>query len=459
MGVFALELDDRALSLARDGRILTSAPSAIRVNSAGQAWHELRSRPRDISTRHLGALLSQRGPMSRVADSLAEAELQRRLADQSPADTDRLWIVTPARCEPSGLAALLGVMRRMGLSVHGFIDSATIAAASTDARRNSIVLELGLHHTGGTAVDRDAIQTRRRHTALSERGGLLELYQAWLELVGNTMVKRTRFDPLHDAATEQQLFDALPKLATQASDTGATIATVSRGNQQFEVTLTRDQFAQAAEPIYRSMIGLLHQLRPAGTPVTIIIPRAAARLPGLREQLDRFNDCELVSTTDGFGALAASLLELQEPPASTDSVRLLRRIPIQSKAALGADLTRQPLGQLRSADPPPSHVLWDGRAYSLSAESVVVGRGASDSARHLTLPDGLAGVSRRHCTFVQDGDHVILLDHSSYGTYVNNERVLERVRIYAGDRIRLGDPGIELALIAVGDVPANPEVV
>ena len=73
----------------------------------------------------------------------------------------------------------------------------------------------------------------------------------------------------------------------------------------------------------------------------------------------------------------------------------------------------------------------------------------------LILSEGLAGVSRRHCTFIRDGDELILLDHSGFGTFVNGERVAERARVYAGDRVRVGEPGVELALIAVGEGPAR----
>jgi pSer/pThr/pTyr-binding forkhead associated (FHA) protein len=71
-------------------------------------------------------------------------------------------------------------------------------------------------------------------------------------------------------------------------------------------------------------------------------------------------------------------------------------------------------------------------------------------ANGLSLPDGLAGVSRRHCTFVRDGDELVLIDHSHFGTVVNGERVSERVRIHAGDKVRLGEPGVELSLISIG---------
>jgi hypothetical protein len=457
MNVFAIELDDRAASMAREGRVLTNAPSAVFDGTGGEptgsnAWRELRSRPRAISTRHLTAVLTQRARSAR-ADALLEAELKSRLAEQPVAEGERIWIVTPAKAEAAGLTALLGITRRMGLPIDGFVDAAAVTSAALGSERNAIVLELGLHHAAATAVDFEGSQARRRRTVSTDRGGLIELYQVWLDLVSTTMVKRTRFDPLHDAATEQQLFAAIPALALEVARAGSTTASITSPTERFEAALTRDQFSQAAEPIYRSIVGLLHQLRPAGTAVCIVVPHLVAQFPGLREQLDQFVGCELVSVPDGFAAAATSLLDL-EPQIDGDSVRWLRRVPLGAQTVMPDRVTREALGQHRSGGPPPSHVLWDGRAYSLNVDSLVVGRGPSDSSRYITLPDGLAGVSRRHCTFVHDGDELVLLDHSSFGTYVNGERVQERVRIHAGDRVRLGEPGVELALIAVGEVAA-----
>jgi pSer/pThr/pTyr-binding forkhead associated (FHA) protein len=94
-------------------------------------------------------------------------------------------------------------------------------------------------------------------------------------------------------------------------------------------------------------------------------------------------------------------------------------------------------------------VLLGGEAHPLAA-GLVVGCDPGEAAGSvLRLGPGLAGVSRRHCTFLQGGGEVVLLDHSRHGSFVNAERVAERMRVHAGDRVRLGDPGVELALIAV----------
>jgi FHA domain len=456
--MIAIELDDRAFSLARNGQVLSSAPSAV-IDTAGKtlvgadAWKALRSHPMAVSTRHLGAVLTQRALTTR-AESIVAQQLKTLLTHHPVLAGERLWIASPARSETAGLGAFLGVTRDLSLPVDGFIDAAAVTVAALGLERNAIVLELGLHHAAATAVDSDSGQARRRRTVFAERAGFIELHQMWLDLVSTTMVKRTRFDPLHDAVTEQQLFDALPSLAREAATNGNTTAAITKGTERFEVALTRDQFAQTADIVFRIIIGLIHQLRPAGAPVAIVLPTPVADLPGLREQLEQFVDCERVVVPDGFAAAATSLLDLPESPRAEDSVRLLRRLPLQSQvqSTLSAAVSREFLGKRRSGGAPPSHVLFDGRAHALNGGALVVGRtNASSPYRSITLSDGLAGVSRRHCTFAHDGEELVLLDHSTFGTFVNGERVQERVRVHAGDRVRLGEPGVELSLIAVGD--------
>lgn len=465
--MFAIDLDDRAVSLARNGRVLSSAPSAVFDPSGADAWRELRLQPRSTSSRHLTAVLAQRNATAR-SEALVEAELRARLAECPPTEGERVWIAAPARSEAAGLTAILGIALRIGLQVDGFVDAAVVAAATAQPQTNVIVLELGLHHAAATAVDVEGGQARRRRSVATERGGLLELYQTWLDLVGTTMVKRTRFDPLHDASTEQQLFDAIPTTLSEIAAKGETTGVALQGTQRFEVALTRDQFAQSAQSICTAIVGLLHQLRPAGAPVTIVIPRVAADLPGLKSQLEQFAGCELVTVNDGFTAAGTSLLDLPAHPApnttvttndisaTNSSVRLLRRIPLQTHlppphAVREYTLRREPLGSHRAGSPTPSYVLWDGRAFSLNVESLTVGRSPGSSERLISLPEGLAGVSRRHCTFVHDGGQLFVLDHSSFGTFVNGERVLERARVHVGDKVRVGQPGVELSLISVGD--------
>lgn len=504
MKPFVIELDDRAVALARDGEVLVNAPSAVFDGSGADAdgagapgknaWHALRRQPRSTSSRHLSSMLGQStaGASSARTFALVAAELSQHLAAHPPRDDERVWIAVPVRADADGLGAMLGIGQNVGLKIEGFVDAAAVTVASIGTSRSALVLELGLHHAGVTAIDAGGAQARRRRAVVSDLGGLVELYEAWLTFISTAMVKRTRFDPFTNADTEQQLFDALPALTREAAEAGSTTAAVSNGDARFEVSLSRDQFVEAAQPIYRELVRLLHALRPAGAAVAIVVPEAVAMLPGLREILQQFVGCELIAIPEGFAAAAMSLIDLPEAEAG-ESVRLLRRLPLNEQPALAGRIRREVLGRSGAREALPTHVLFDGRAYALGTTPLVVGRspvaaasgatagstgsasgaaaeaaaagsaaetsGAAASvaqipsvplANGLALPDGLAGVSRRHCTFVRDGDELVLIDHSHFGTVVNGERVSERVRIHAGDKVKLGEPGIELALISIG---------
>ncbi|HET9391619.1 MAG TPA: FHA domain-containing protein [Steroidobacteraceae bacterium] len=467
MSALALELDDRALSLARSGQLLVTAPGAAFVGpSPGrglQPWRSVRAQPTNTSTRHLGAVLSGLVGADREA-SLVREGLRRLIPEQSLLAGERIWIAAPARAEARGLAAVFAIAQQLSLPVAGFVDAATASVAALGPPLPAIVLELGLHHAAATVIDVESGYARRRRAVKSEAGGLIELYQAWLGLISATMVRRTRFDPLHDAAIEQALFDVLPELAREAVKTGGATAQVVKGVERFQVELTRDQFVSAAEPIARRVAGLLHGLRPAGASLAIAVPAAVADLPGLREALDQFTGCELIRLAEGFAATAVSRLELPAGEPDRESVRLIRRLPLLPGIETAPPISREMLGRRPAGGQgPPSHVLFGGKAFSLETLPLIVGRTstvADTQQRHaaaasISLPDGLAGVSRRHCTLARDNGEVVLLDHSTFGTFVNGERVAERVRLRAGDRVRLGDPGVEIEVIAVSDATAT----
>jgi hypothetical protein len=452
---FAIQLDDRAVAFARDGHIVSIAPSAVWDGSTGEpagtnAWNALRRHPTATSTRHLGTLLSQPSASDRTV-ALVAAELVRRLATHPPVGDERVWMATPAGASEHGLSAMLAIARNLSLPVDGFIDAAVAAVAALGIERSAIVLEIGMHDTAATYIDRDGVQVRRRRTAITQRGGLIAFYQGWLELVSTTMVKRTRFDPLHDAATEQNLFDSLGTWARDAALTGGVNAVLSKGAERFEVTLTRDQFAEAGRGLHREIMRLLHELRPAGAPIALVVPSLVNDLPGFRDELEPFADCELIRVPDGFAAVVTSRLDLPER-AAAEPIRLLRRLPLvgsERKVDVG-NIQHEILGSQAGRKVAPSHLLFDGRVYALAAEPLVIGRSSAGS-RTISLPEGLAGVSRRHCTLAAGGGEVTLLDHSNFGTFVNGERVAERVRLLAGDRIRVGDPGVEFSLISVNE--------
>jgi hypothetical protein len=125
-------------------------------------------------------------------------------------------------------------------------------------------------------------------------------------------------------------------------------------------------------------------------------------------------------------------------------------------------LEQQPIAE-RAAEPPrasagPSatYVVCGGRAWALRSEPLTVGTQVPEGARALALPPGLPGVSRVHCRLLLRDGVGVIEDLSSYGSFVNEQRVHGQSQLQRGDRVRLGAPGIVLEIIELIDEHATP---
>jgi len=99
----------------------------------------------------------------------------------------------------------------------------------------------------------------------------------------------------------------------------------------------------------------------------------------------------------------------------------------------------------------PTHVLLGPVARAITEEALVVGTAPPSPGRSLRLEGETAGISRAHCRLFESAGAAVVEDLSTWGTYVNGERVSGRSVLAVGDRVRVGSPGIELLLIAAED--------
>ena len=169
-------------------------------------------------------------------------------------------------------------------------------------------------------------------------------------------------------------------------------------------------------------------------------------IPGLDAALAGARFVQLLRCADDVAARAASL---QVPSGAGDEggVPWRTRLPLLATRA-PADVL-QPLA-LSGADPHvmATHLVYRGRVVPIPPSGLVLGRSPGDASA-IQLPEGIAGLSRRHCTLRRDGQRTQVIDHSSHGTYVDGARVRGRALLPAGGVLRLGDPGIELQLVAI----------
>jgi hypothetical protein len=455
----ALEINDVGLVLARDGELLAEEPGFAMLDghdaeTGAAAMHRARLKPLYAETRYwqdLGtAPLTRPMPAAKTHAEIAYAQLAA-LASALPATDRQLLIAVPAWYTREQLAVLLGVAREAGFETVGLVDAGLAAAALEPVPEAVLQLELALHRAVLTVLDHGGELRRTRYELLPQHGWLA-LQQACLDRIAAAFVRKTRFDPLHEAANEQRLWDGLPGWLATLEGASTVTLEMQAGGVAHAVELAREEFAAAASRIYDGLAHALQRARPAGGPLHLRLSHRLVGLPGFGERLAELRDCEVTPLPRGAAALGALAYErtLRRDPAA---VVLVQRLPVPLRAGPAPFAT--PAGAMVPVEERPTHVVLRGRAWTIRREPLTIGSAVPEGRRALAIAAG-PGISRQHCTLASNDDGVWLEDLSTYGTLVNGERVRGRVPLRAGDRLRIGSPGIECELVRAVDGDGAP---
>jgi hypothetical protein len=434
----ALLSDTPGIAVLEEAVTLTGTAAAARVRlkpllAQSNYWRALNTAPLTRPSRLIGT----------TAD-LAFAQLQSLFAG-TESSSEGVLLAIPAGYSREQLGLLLGIVNETKVPVAGLVDAALAACSHEPAPPRVLHLELELHqalltileYTGG---ERAGLKRSRYESV--PRYGLLAFQQAAMRFIADSFVRKTRFDPLHEAINEQRLLDQLPQwLAQLVAEENATIS-IQAGERTLEIELNRAEFIAAVESHYVELLRLVQNARVAGMPIALRLSQRVAAMPGLLERFTSLRDCEVQVLPQGAAALGALKYAdaIRRSPESLALVYQLPTPPAEGVTSLRDDHSTPP--QLR-----PTHVLFQGRAWALSEKPLTVGWSTEGVQRGLQLPTAAPGISRAHCTLSRRNGAVLVEDHSTYGSYVNDERVVGRTVLTVGDRLRLGTPGVTLELI------------
>ena len=181
-------------------------------------------------------------------------------------------------------------------------------------------------------------------------------------------------------------------------------------------------------------------------PLLLLSARAAQR-PGLSAHLRERSGLEVFELPYDAAVLAA----LRHHPRIRrpgDALPLVTHLPAWDAASAAA----RP-GPAPREGRPPTHLVNAGVAHVLAPDGLTLGQAPPPGRRGLALRRD--GVAPHHCSLVcADGD-VVLEAHAAEATLLNGEPVTAPVRVRTGDRLHLGEPGVDLLLVALEEAPAE----
>ncbi|HET8691344.1 MAG TPA: hypothetical protein VFM30_04385, partial [Steroidobacteraceae bacterium] len=283
MATIGIEIVDAALVAAREGLRVASHPGVAVLGPGAVTTGEAAAAVQRLTP----ALANDRYWSDLSTESLARIEEpQLSHADLAHAQLAALWreaaqpgdeaaFALPATMRPRSAGLLVGIARAAGIPLAGVVDAAVAACAGLVARETVLHLDVQLHQAVLTEMGGGDV-LRRRRVETATRAGLKPMHAAWAQLVAEALVRRTRFDPLHQAATEQQLYLRLPGWIAALGEQETVDAVVETDGGSFTATVRREQFTLAAEAWYAQLTELVQGVHRVDEPATLALSARAA---------------------------------------------------------------------------------------------------------------------------------------------------------------------------------------
>ena len=349
MAFAAIELNDAALSLARDGVLLARIPGFVlvdgdRLSVGDEAQSRARLEPRMVSSRFWERLGDESvlpgGAGLRNAD-LARAHLAHAW-QSAGADVEGLVIAVPGDFDRMRLGLVLGIAAQLELPGCAMVDSALPACLAT--RDTSLVVHVGMYlHRSVVSVVELGERACRIACRSLDGFGTIGVYERLIDRVRDRFVSSSRFDPLHRAESEQAIYDRLPGWVELLNVRDSiTIEIQAADARAFRIEFSRELVVDCARDLHAAL-GRAVRESSGDRSFTLVLDAEAARLPGLARHLASAGCEDVVTLSPGACAVAASSRAariFEESRANVLAVSLERDVSTASDdAPAGAELT------------------------------------------------------------------------------------------------------------------------
>jgi hypothetical protein len=331
---------------------------------------------------------------------------------------DDVMFVLPASFSKEQMALLLGLAQQCPFNAVAIVDYAvaSLAGEQSLAQHNGL-LELQLHQSAVYQVSCENAVASNMQSRVHEKG-YMELLEQCAVLVAREFVAQCRFDPFHDAESEQQLFAAVH-------------ACLQRDEQQYAVEIesagralrARIERAQVDEVFSAFSNELMQSL---DHPVNYLGANLAA-IPGLRAQ---FADATALAPQS---AALHCLAEADALRSYANSLAFTSEMRWQ-----GAVSPAEPIESQLSC---VTHYLVDARAYALPQQGAVYFARMGKAVVHSLHSSGSAEV----IVSCDNGD--LNVQGCDGFEFIHNGQRVKTARLQRGDSLQLEADGCAIGFI------------
>jgi len=447
MTLKVVELNDSAIGLGdasgiivqspgfalADGKLIQLGEEAERqarlkpTSSYNKYWHELSMEP-----------LSQQDRFRHAADIAHEHLLHLAEAANLVGEQHQVIFAVPGNFSQQQLAILLGIARETPLQPVGVADSALAASVALAKAERVIYVDMQLHQVVLTELRMHEDRIATAAVVQVPGIGSQNFMDLMMQLTTDLFIQQSRFNPQHNAESEQQLYNALPNwLQQEATEQGSLELELNSGGNVYTAKLPRESLIHSLSGHYAKLEQQLQALTRGGAAQILLNPKIAG-LPGISAAVQHQGELVVVPT----GTVHSTCLEYHESIVAGEAgIRRVTSLPLRAEH-------KEAVLERAGSDERPTHFLYQHRAFPLDGLRLKNGsqiNGSSKATLTLSvagLPEELARVERR-------GNQVFLQTYE--GDWLINAQTMSDVQeLKLGDRVAIGDAELRVIQVANG---------
>ncbi|HAJ75238.1 MAG TPA: hypothetical protein DCM64_02165 [Gammaproteobacteria bacterium] len=455
MSLKVIELNDCGIAVGDESGIITQSPGfALAVgnsleigenaeqqarlqptNSYNKYWHELSLEP-----------LAHGNNIRHFAD-IAYAQLLH-LAEIGQVDADVIFAV-PGNFTRQQLAILLGLAKQSPFTAVGVVDSALAAAIAAVQSDAIIYADIQLHQVVLTKLKCVAGQLHTDSVIQVPGVGSQNFMDLMMQLSTGLFIQQCRFNPQHDANSEQQLYNELPRWLQQSdADRSSLILELKTESAVHTAKMPRESLISNLNGQYNKINQQIESLATEHD-VQLLLSSRLSALPGLTAALKQHRDLLVL---DPHSVNTACLDYRDLITGGDEAIRLIDKLPMQAAIDGGAASTAETPASDTNIGDQPTHVLYLNRALAVGAIEIknnVKLNGSASSAKTIVmaldnLPEDLGCIEKRGLG--------VFLDCGNNEALLNDNKVSGQHELKLGDRIQFAANGEEICLIQVDNV-------
>ena len=474
MSLKVIELNDSAIKVGDDSGLLLQSPGFALTSRTGlqlgeAAEQQARLQPTDSYNKYWHELsmepLSHGNGIRHFAD-IAYAHLMH-LAEKANIDGDVIFAV-PGNFTRQQLAILLGLAKQCPFTPLGVVDSALAAAVSVANSHSLIYVDIQLHQVLLTklTISDSALTTE---SVIQVPGvGSQNFMDLLMQLTTDLFIQQCRFNPQHNADSEQLLYNALPSwLQRDNENKNSLLMKLNTGSAVHTAKMPRESLVNNLGDYYKKINQQIDALATEKN-TQLLVSNTLAALPGFVSSLKQSNNLHIL---DAETINSACLESQQHILADAHSIHLVNTLPLDKTSSGNTDTDvlelesskesvqisevinkgadRVKTGIEESVETNPTHALYSNRAIAvekLQIKNNVVFNGDGGNALVLSLdelPEQLGHMES------SDGD--LYLDSGSQEFYLNKKKVSGKQKLGLGDRVKFAENAEDIQLIQVSN--------